>query len=279
MNSRASALVLACSLGAAGGAAVPTSTLAAPAHSLQLRHVRRVMIRKRHYLINSLSEINPSVLNKLHSLRGPTGPPGPAGAQGVTGATGAAGPTGPTGASGPTGTTGPQGLNGATGPTGPTGATGATGVTGPRGPSDIYELELTSNAAEVSTVVAGQTRHAAQLVLTVPTPANYAITAQITLKSTEPTTETVSGVCELNAGSGRSYTWAQLAAGKPTTLNVVLGAELEAEERIELVCTTEGSKFEMLGGLEGGSTRIVAIEARSITVTPVTAPSAAELTT
>lgn len=49
-----------------------------------------------HYLINSTSQIRPSVLRKLHGPAGQPGAPGPAGAPGAAGAPGPQGSPGPT---------------------------------------------------------------------------------------------------------------------------------------------------------------------------------------
>lgn len=57
----------------------------------------------KHYLINSVKQINPKVVKVLKGKAGPTGPVGPAGPAGLTGP---AGPTGPTGPQGPKGENG-----------------------------------------------------------------------------------------------------------------------------------------------------------------------------
>lgn len=96
------------------------------------------------YLINSASQINPSVLQSLHGPRGPRGKVGNDGAagvdglagaqgiQGIPGANGAVGPQGIQGVPGPVGPTGPGG--GAQGPAGPAGPAGAVGPAGAQGP-------------------------------------------------------------------------------------------------------------------------------------------------
>jgi Collagen triple helix repeat (20 copies) len=57
----------------------------------------------KHYIINSLKQINPKVLNELQGKQGAPGAPGPAGGPGPAGPVGSAGPIGPPGPVGPPG--------------------------------------------------------------------------------------------------------------------------------------------------------------------------------
>lgn len=86
-----------------------------------------------HYLITSTNQIKPSVLAKLHGVKGDAGTAGASGAMGGTGAAGATGAQGPSGPGGPQGQQGPQGTQGPSGATGQSGATGPNGATGQSG--------------------------------------------------------------------------------------------------------------------------------------------------
>jgi hypothetical protein len=63
----------------------------------------------KHYVLNSTSQINPTVLKVLKGKAGPKGATGPVGATGAAGATGATGATGASGAAGAAGAPGAAG--------------------------------------------------------------------------------------------------------------------------------------------------------------------------
>ena len=80
----------------------------------------------KHYLINSVKQIDPKVLNALRGHNGNSGSTGPAGPPGLAGPQGTAGTQGARGDTGASGPAGPSGATGATGPTGEKGSNGAT---------------------------------------------------------------------------------------------------------------------------------------------------------
>jgi len=100
------ALVLAMGGVALGAGGVTAGSSARHPHHPRRRHPHHA----RRYVVRSLAELSPVVLNGLERLaRGATGPTGPAGAPGPAGVPGPAGPAGPVG---PTGPTGPGGVGG-----------------------------------------------------------------------------------------------------------------------------------------------------------------------
>jgi hypothetical protein len=95
-------------------------------------------VAAKHYLIDSLHQINPKVIKQL---RGHNGAPGLPGAKGETGAPGAAGAKGEPGAAGAKGEKGEPGAAGAKGEKGEKGETGAKGEKGENGTANVITSE------------------------------------------------------------------------------------------------------------------------------------------